>query len=472
MSDRKKENQSIVFKLNAWHLSQVFFSFLWINLLLIFLFMGSLFYNAEQVITERADNVSVTVSILDRNPDGFRVPGFMNGLFPEHMKGAVRQLHVNSTEGNLTFWKRIPHYKYRVWVPIPEKETYFALDYDIGTSLHIFRNLFLVLAAFQLLFFLSNIGKGAKAMRRALQPLSDLARTARSINQTKIIQPDAQLRDLTGTIDTINVMQLDRRLKISSEDSELKELTGAINGMLERIDSAYRSQVRFVSDASHELRTPISVIQGYANLLDRWGKKDEKALQESIDAIKGEAESMKDLVESLLFLARGDNETMRLNLETINLSEMTEEIVRQTSMIDESHEFITKIKDSISTLGDAQLIKQAIRIFVDNSVKYTPLGGTVTVSAFMEGNIPKISVQDSGIGIPSEDLPHVFDRFFRSDDSRTRKTGGTGLGLSIARWILDRHSAEVEVLSREDLGTRITISFQSNKTQAANVDIE
>ncbi|NLB42234.1 MAG: hypothetical protein GX815_08240 [Clostridiales bacterium] len=181
---------------------------------------------------------------------------------------------------------------------------------------------------------------------------------------------------------------------------------------------------------------------------------------------------MKDLVESLLFLARGDNETMRLNLETINLSEMTEEIVRETSMIDESHEFITKIKDSISTLGDAQLIKQAIRIFVDNSVKYTPLGGTVTVSAFMDGNIPKISVQDSGIGIPPEDLPYVFDRFFRSDDSRTRKTGGTGLGLSIARWILDRHSAEVEVLSREDLGTRITISFQSNKTQAANVDIE
>ncbi len=341
---------------------------------------------------------------------------------------------------------------------------YYAADYAIGRHLTLFLKLFLVLTVFELLFLLGGIGKGARAVRRSLQPLSDLARTAKSINQTRMVRPDIQLRDLTGTIDTINVTRLDRRVSIRSEQRELKDLAGAINGMLDRIDASYRSQVRFVSDASHELRTPISVIQGYANLLDRWGKKDEKALQESIDAIKGEAESMKDLVEQLLFLARGDNDSMKLNREPVNLSRIAEEVVRETAMIDPNHEYVTKTEKEVYTIGDAQLIKQAFRIFVDNSTKYTPPGGTITVSAARKGDSAKVTVQDNGIGIPSKDLSHIFDRFFRSDDSRARKTGGTGLGLSISKWIIDRHHAVVEVLSRKDLGTRITISFPAGRT--------
>jgi two-component system sensor histidine kinase ArlS len=495
MNENKKERLSIVFKLNTWHLSQVFLSFLWINILLICLFTGALFYHAELTIADRAGNIPVQEYILEKKPSGIRLPGFLNGLFPEHMRGAFRQFRIDYDEWywkqsgrnesnplssgldtlelqELPFWRKLPYVKYRVWAPVPYRDTYFAVDYDMGIGLEIFLKLFIVLAFFELLFFFRSIGKGARAMRRALQPLSDLARTARSINQSRMVQPDAHLRDLTGAIDTINITQLNRRISISSEDKELKELASAINGMLDRIDGAYRSQIRFVSDASHELRTPISVIQGYANLLDRWGKKDEKALQESIDAIKGEAESMKELVEQLLFLARGDNDSMKLNMEIVDLSRITEEVVRETCMIDENHKFITKVQDDVYTVGDAQLIKQAIRIFVDNSIKYTPPGEPISVSAAMEGDVAKVSVQDSGIGISPEDLPHIFDRFFRSDNSRARKTGGTGLGLSIAKWILDRHNAEVEVLSREDLGTRITISMKGQPSQAVTYPAE
>jgi two-component system sensor histidine kinase ArlS len=181
---------------------------------------------------------------------------------------------------------------------------------------------------------------------------------------------------------------------------------------------------------------------------------------------------MKELVEQLLFLARGDNDSMKLNMEIVDLSRITEEVVRETCMIDENHKFITKVQDDVYTVGDAQLIKQAIRIFVDNSIKYTPPGEPISVSAAMEGDVAKVSVQDSGIGISPEDLPHIFDRFFRSDNSRARKTGGTGLGLSIAKWILDRHNAEVEVLSREDLGTRITISMKGQPSQAVTYPAE
>ena len=484
MKDNKKENSSIVFKLNTWHFFQVFFSFLWIDILLIVLFSGALIYYAERDIADRAENSAVVDP--EEKPDGLKLPKFLNRWLPEPMEGAVRQFVVDYNEvmereqsrnhsgrpdsdpakevfRELSFMRKLSYCRYRVWVPFPGRSAYYAVDYDIGVYLAAFLRLFLVLSVFELLFLFGSIGKGARAMRLALQPLSDLARTARRINQTRMVQPDAQLRDLTGTIDTINVMRLDRRVSIRSEQRELKELAGAINGMLDRIDAAYRSQVRFVSDASHELRTPISVIQGYANLLDRWGKKDEKALQESIDAIKGEAESMKDLVEQLLFLARGDNDSMKLNRETVDLSRIAEEVVRETAMIDPNHEFVTKIEKEVFTVGDAQLMKQAVRIFVDNSVKYTPPGGSITVSAVREGDLAKVIVQDSGIGIPPEDLPYIFDRFFRSDDSRARKTGGTGLGLSIAKWIIDRHNAVVEVLSRKDLGTRITMSFPAGR---------
>ena len=132
-------------------------------------------------------------------------------------------------------------------------------------------------------------------------------------------------------ISSIDANKLDKRISIDSSQEELKELAAAINDMLNRINDSYQSQVRFVSDASHELRTPIPVIQGYVNLLDRWGKRDEKTMQESIDAIKSETQHMKELVEKLLFLARGDNETIQLYREDIDICQIVEEIVREAA---------------------------------------------------------------------------------------------------------------------------------------------
>jgi signal transduction histidine kinase len=129
-------------------------------------------------------------------------------------------------------------------------------------------------------------------------------------------------------------------------------------------------------------------------------------------------------------------------------------------MIDPNHSFILKTKNDVFTVGDAQLIKQAMRIFIDNSVKYTPSGGVITANAFYEDDYAKIIIQDEGIGIAPADISQVFDRFFRSDDSRTRKTGGTGLGLAIAKWIVERHKGHIELLSRKDFGTRVTVFFR------------
>jgi two-component system, OmpR family, sensor histidine kinase ArlS len=226
--------------------------------------------------------------------------------------------------------------------------------------------------------------------------------------------------------------------------------------MLDRINESYRSQVRFVSDASHELRTPISVIQGYANLLDRWGKKDEKTLQESIDAIKDETANMSGLVEQLLFLARGDNNTMALQVERFDLSTLADEVLRETQMIDGRHEYDSCVTP-VFINADKSLIKQATRILIDNAMKYTLSGKRISISVSDEDGYARLTIQDEGIGIAPEAVPKIFDRFYRADESRARATGGTGLGLSIAKWITERHGGHMEVLSRLDIGTRISI---------------
>ena len=292
-------------------------------------------------------------------------------------------------------------------------------------------------------------------------------RNPRSRNAGYAAYGESSLK-ISGAIDTLNTIterHLDRRIAIDDERVELKGLASAINGMLDRLDAAYQAQLRFVSDASHELRTPISVIQGYANLLDRWGKNDEKTLQESIDAIKNEAQSMKELVEQLLFLARGDNHSIMFTTEDVDISALVEEVTREAKMIDETHIYQARIDGKLIIRGDYQLLKQALRILIDNSVKFTPSAGRITIGATRSETRPgyvDITVRDSGSGISEEALPHVFDRFYKADESRSRSTGGTGLGLSIAKWIVDSHDGIIEVVSRQDAGTRFTLSFREN----------
>ena len=251
--------------------------------------------------------------------------------------------------------------------------------------------------------------------------------------------------------------------KIHTGDSELQGLEQSINNLLDRMREAYRQQARFVSDASHELRTPISVIQGYANMLDRWGKKDEKILDESIVAIKSESENMKNLVEQLLFLARGINGKTQLNCKEFLLNDMINEVFEESKMIDDNHIYEYERSDDIKVYADEGLLKQTARILIENAVKYTDKNEVIKFkTGINEKGEPYFYVQDSGIGMDEKDISHIFERFFRADTARDRKTGGTGLGLSIAKWIIDKHRGYFGVLSRKGIGTRITVFLPKN----------
>lgn len=308
-----------------------------------------------------------------------------------------------------------------------------------------------VLLVCQIISLILNLFKNAGVIKKVLHPIQELAKQAAQANRA--MSPE-ELRSLAGQLDEITATHLDARIPEDGAQRELKDLTQSINAMLERVDRAW---ARFVSDASHELRTPIAVIQGYANLLDRWGKDDPDAMQESITAIRAEAESMKALVEQLLFLARGDNDSMRVEPEVLDLTALAGQVGKEAAMIDAGHPYTTCWDAPVYVNADLGLVKQALRILTDNAAKYTPKGGHITIRVERREAQARLSVTDEGQGISPEALPHIFERFYRTDESRARQTGGAGLGLAIAKWIAQRHGGWLEAASRQGVGTRITL---------------
>ncbi|RNC28573.1 MAG: Signal transduction histidine-protein kinase ArlS [Candidatus Dichloromethanomonas elyunquensis] len=278
-----------------------------------------------------------------------------------------------------------------------------------------------------------------------------------AVSGRKIFQP---IREMTQTVKEISEKNLNLRINVSGSKNELKELALTFNEMMNRIEDQYNRQRQFVSDASHELRTPIAVIQGYAIMLDRWGKHDKEVLQESVDAIKNEAEGMNELIDKLLFLARHDNSTFVFEKEEFSLSEMLLETIKETQIIDTTHKINGKIDQEVSLYADKSRIKQAIRILIDNALKYSPVDGEITISLEKENNRIAISLKDTGIGMSQVELEHIFDRFYRTDKSRTKEKGGHGLGLAIAKIIILGHNGKIKVRSKVGEGSEFIIFLE------------
>ncbi len=336
-----------------------------------------------------------------------------------------------------------------------------------------FLPLALALIAFEVIFCFGQMVSGRRLSRRLLRPLDKMARAARELTRTAAYVPptppqepdDEKLHDLEDAISRISPNRPEEKLQMG--DRDLQGLQDAINNLLTRMHESYRQQAQFVSDASHELRTPIAVIQGYAGMLDRWGKQDEKILDESISAIKSEAAYMSRLIEQLLFLARGDTGRNRMEFKQVSLGELMKEVYEDSLVIDKNHDWRIDVQENVLCRGDWDMLKQCARILADNALKYTPEGGVIFLRAYSNADgAPCMEVQDSGIGISGEDLQHVFDRFYRSDPARGRASGGTGLGLAIAKWIVDRHGGHFDVLSREKLGTRMTVCLPQRGEEA------
>ncbi len=276
----------------------------------------------------------------------------------------------------------------------------------------------------------------------------------------KLIEP---IEQMNNKVKNITIDDLSTRLDTSGVKDELKDLAYTFNNMMDKIEYSIELQNQFVSDASHELRTPISVIKGYTDLLDRWGKDNPEVLDESIDAIKNEAEQMKLLIERLLFLARGDKKSSHIEKNEFELNGLVEEIYKETKLIAPNHKVFLGENLPLYVRADKNLIKEAIRVFVENSIKYTKNGGLIELSLEYDEPYGIISVKDSGIGIDKKDLSRVFDRFYRADESRNKSSGGAGLGLSIAKWIADEHEGKLTVKSEVGKGSQFSMWIMASK---------
>ena len=255
---------------------------------------------------------------------------------------------------------------------------------------------------------------------------------------------------------------LSKRLPMTHESDEIGRLAATINGLLARLEDAFvrreealARQRRFAADASHELRTPLTSIGGYAQMLEGWGLKDPETTREGLAAIGRESERMRGLVEALLALARGD-EGAPLDPKPNDLGVVTGEAVETARAASEKVAVEYKPPEhAVVVPFDRGRVRQAVSILLDNAVKYTPEGGRVTVEARGKDGWAEVAVSDTGIGIPEDQLPLVFERFYRTNEARS--SGGAGLGLAIARQISEAHDGRIEVQSTPGKGSTFTL---------------
>ena len=315
--------------------------------------------------------------------------------------------------------------------------------------------LYIVVVGWQVISVFNMLGGG----RRTMAPLNDLALRVDELSRMQLA--GGKMETLEQAIERASVDSP----SVTTGDADLASIEVALNRLLRQMQEAKLQQMRFVNDASHELRTPIAVIQGYVNMLDRWGKDDPDVLAESIASLKAESEHMQELVEQLLFLARGDAGRTVLRRVNTNLAALVGEVCEESQMIDAAHAYRLAFDTAFASdprcdaSVDVALVKQALRVIVQNAAKYSSAGTTVTFGITPDAGMGTIdiSVEDEGIGMNQESAAHAFERFYRADNARDVGAQGSGLGLAIAKWIVDSHGGVIGVTSVEGVGSRFTI---------------
>ena len=273
----------------------------------------------------------------------------------------------------------------------------------------------------------------------------------------RILTPIKTMNDLAREI---AFEKMGGRIPIGTTDDELNQLAKTLNEMLDRLQGGISKQQKFVSDASHELRTPAAVIKGYIEFIERYGTTDETLLKENLKMIGSEAQNMQALLENLLFLSRTDQNRQRLNKKVLDLDDIVGDVMSKMKTVIKSHTVELLKNDPVKIFGDETTIRQMIRIFLDNAVKYTPTGGSIRVASIVDGKKILLSISDSGIGIAPENKQKIFDRFFRIDsEDLVSEANGSGLGLSIAKWIADNHGIKISVDSTLGKGTTFTLTI-------------
>ena len=307
-----------------------------------------------------------------------------------------------------------------------------------ATELTLRRVRWLLLWSAPAVLLLASLG-GIWISRRALAPVDEITLAARSIG----------------------IQSLSRRLDVPSTGDELQRLSETWNEMLARLEAAVKRLSQFTADASHELRTPVALIRTTAELTLRRERSPE-TYREALRQVVLESERTSRLVDDLLLLARADAGLPSLALERMELTPLVRDVCQQGQVLAESRQLqISTVapEEPVFVEANDPALRRMLLLLLDNAMKYTPVGGRIVLSVDRDPGGATVAVRDTGIGIPETALPHVFERFYRVDESRNRDAGGTGLGLSIAKWIAERHHASLEAESVVGEGSVFRIRF-------------
>lgn len=394
---------------------------------------------------KQANQVSVNHVNLLR---AYLPPNGMIRILPSKGKPLLVVIKDNSEQRNFPYFyrsseqtivKKVDHHLYAlaqtpiIWTDgnVVSLEVTEPLT-DVESSLG-FLKMILIVASFVIL--IPMIIGGRVLSQIILGPIKTLIQTMEEIRESRTFKKISRAR--------------------SSKD-ELDQMVKTFNNMMDLLEEGYKKQEQFVSDASHELKTPLTIVESYANMLRRWGMERPDILEEAIDAIHSESIRMKQLIEQMLLLAKGDTE-WELKMEQVDVANVCRETAKYLQQAFQRSISIHVNTEHPLVMVDEKKLKQLLYILVDNAIKYSEKSIDITITRSNSSLF--IAITDYGIGIPKKDLANVYERFFRVDKARTRETGGSGLGLPIARKIIAAHNGEIHIDSEEGKGTTVMLTF-------------
>jgi two-component system OmpR family sensor kinase len=273
--------------------------------------------------------------------------------------------------------------------------------------------------------------------RKSLAPVTDMATQARGMGAAR----------------------LSERLEVSNPRDELGTLALSFNELLDRLEKSFEQQRRFVADASHELRTPVAILQGETEVTLSRADRSPEEYRETLGILRDESHRLAHIIEDLFTLTRADAGQYPLKLRDLYLDELAADVLRRTRSLAKGVTLTSSIQPELPFQADEDLLRRMLLNLLDNAIKYTPAGGMINVDCRHDANFYVLRVSNTGPGIPAELQPRIFERFFRADKARSRSegdTGGAGLGLSIARWIAEAHHGRLELTQSDNSGTSFT----------------
>jgi heavy metal sensor kinase len=455
--------RSIGFRLSAWYFLVFACGIAAFSVAAWFAMRASLYHAIDEALEDRVRGVQ---SFMEKQISSLSVPEIRDEFREHSVLGPGGDLFQVSDEAGQFLYRSIPLETNNVPVALPAtlgtsrfetltvqghmlrffsqrvsvngKKYTVQVAATVDEALEALEKFRVILALTAPMLLIAASAGGYWISRRALAPVDEISRAAQRIS----------IENLTD------------RLRVPQTGDQLQRLSETLNEMLSRLESAVRRMAQFTADASHELRAPVSLIRTTAEVAVL--KRDRPAVEylEALDDILEEAERTSQVVDSLMLLARTDSGKETLDCVPVDACTVVRGAAEQGERLarNQGVEFSIDLPASpVPVLGDSEALRRAVLILMDNAAKYTPRGGSVRVGLSRSNGFAVASVSDSGIGISPEEIPHVFDRFWRADKARSRGQGGAGLGLSIAKWIVDVHGGSISVESKVGKGSVFAI---------------